>query len=373
MVGQKAGRSDEIVVVGGGILGCALAYDLAGLGMRVRLLERRELAREASWASAGIISAPVPSMATRAAMALHAYRRYPELVAEVEDLTRISTGFNITGELMVIGEDEHDEFRRIQQWQESNGIDVTWLEGDDLRKQEPALHERIGAGLFTPRTASVRLDKLCIALARAATLRGASIQEFSAVTSIQHNGGRATAVQTLDGRIDCGGVVIAAGAWSGSLLETLDINLPTHGVLGQMMAIANPPVRIRSIIAGGGGYIVPRSDGSVAVGATQEPESGMDARVTPAGVRWLIDLLDRVAPSLSQGTLESTWAGLRPATENGELVAGKVPHLDNVWVATGHFRSGALLGPATSQWLSQAIVDGTPSSHLSAFDPARFV
>ena len=373
MTGQQAGISDDIVIVGGGILGCALAYDLAGLGVQVRLLERRELAREASWASAGIISAPVPAMDARAQMALLAYRRYPGLVAEVEAATGIATGFNVTGELMVIADDEHDEFRRIQQWQETNGIEVAWLEGDDLREHEPALHQQIRAGLFTPQTASVRLDGLCVALARAAAMRGATIQEFSTVTGIQHAGGRATAVQTLDGRVDCGGVVVAAGAWSGALLEMLDMSLPTHGVLGQMMAISSPPVRVRSIIAGGGGYIVPRSDGSVAVGATQEPEAGMDARVTPAGVRWLIDLVDRVAPSLNNGKLEATWAGLRPATGDGELVAGKVPHLDNVWVATGHFRSGALLGPATSQWLSQAIVDGEPSSHLSAFDPVRFV
>jgi glycine oxidase len=193
------------------------------------------------------------------------------------------------------------------------------------------------------------------------------------VTGIQHSGGRATAVESHDSKINCGGVVVAAGAWSGALLEMLDMNLPTHGVLGQMMAVSMPPVRIRSIIAGGGGYIVPRSDGSVAVGATQEPEAGMDARVTPAGVRWLIDLVDRVVPSLNNGKLEATWAGLRPATGNGELVAGKLPHLENVWVATGHFRSGALLGPATSHWLSQAIVDGQSSRHLSAFDPVHFV
>jgi glycine oxidase len=373
MTGQQAGRSDDIVIVGGGILGCALAYDLAGLGVRVRLLERRELAREASWASAGIISAPVPSMGARAQMALLAYRRYPGLVAEVEALTGMSTAFNVTGELMVIDDGEHEEFRRVQRWQESNGIEVAWMDGADLREHEPALHKQIHAGLFTPQTASVRLDRLCVALARAAAMRGATIQEFSMVTGIQHSGGRATAVESHDSKINCGGVVVAAGAWSGALLEMLDMNLPTHGVLGQMMAVSMPPVRIRSIIAGGGGYIVPRSDGSVAVGATQEPEAGMDARVTPAGVRWLIDLVDRVVPSLNNGKLEATWAGLRPATGNGELVAGKLPHLENVWVATGHFRSGALLGPATSHWLSQAIVDGQSSRHLSAFDPVHFV
>jgi glycine oxidase len=373
MTGRQTGRSDDIVIVGGGILGCALAYDLAGLGLQVTLLDRRELAREASWASAGIISAPVPAMGANAQMALFAYRGYPELIAEVEAVTGISTGFNVTGETMAIADHERDAFRQIQAWQESNGVEVAWLEGDDLRAQEPALHDHYSAGLFTPQTASVRLDKLCLALSRGAVMRGATIKEFSTVTGFRHSGGRATALQTLDGTIDCGGVVLAAGAWSGSLLEMLDFNLPTHGVLGQMMAISNPPVPITSIIAAGGGYIVPRADGSVAVGATLDSEAGMHVRVTPDGLRWLIDLVDRVAPSLNGGTLEATWSGLRPATRHGDLVAGKLPHLDNVWVATGHFRSGALLGPATSHWLAKAIVDNEPSPHLVAFDPGRVV
>ena len=362
----------DIVIVGGGIVGCALAYDLAGHGVQVELLERRELAREASWASAGIISPPVPWLETRVAMGVFAYHRYPELVEEIEAATGISTGFSMTGEIMAVLASEVDKYRDLQTWQQELGVQAVWLDGADLRQQEPALHEQFVAGLLTPQTASIRLDRFTVALARAAALRGATIREFSTVTGILHAGGKATGVQTLQGSIEAGGVIVAAGAWSGGLLDSLDISGPTHAVLGQMMAVANPPVRINSVIAAAGGYIVPRADGSVAVGATENPEAGFDGRVTPSGVRWLTDLVQQVVPSLNQGTLEATWAGLRPGSGDGELIVGRLPHLDNVWVATGHFRSGALLAPATSLWLSQAIVSGEPSAHLTAFDPARF-
>lgn len=370
---SRNGDQVDIVIVGGGIVGCALAYDLSGLGLNVTLLERRELAREASWASAGIISPAVPSMEARAEMALLAYQRYPDLVAEVEGMTGISTGFVRTGELMAVAADEVDAYREIEAWQQSHGIETAWMEGDELHSYEPALHERFVAGLVTPQTASIRLDRFTVALARAAALRGATIREFTTVSGVTHSAGRATGVQTLEGPINADAVVVAAGAWSGGVLESLDISIPTYAVLGQMMAVTNPPVRVRSIISGGGGYIVPRADGSVAVGATEEPDSGFDGRVTPAGVRWLIDLIARVVPSLAQGTLDSTWAGLRPNSGDGELIVGKLPHLDNVWVATGHYRAGALLGPATSQWLAQSIHSGKVISELAPFDPARFL
>lgn len=372
MIARAAGAAPDVVIVGGGIIGCALAFDLAGHGMKVELLERRELAREASWASAGIISPPTPALETRAELALLGFRRYPQLVAEVESMTGISTGFVATGELMARRDEDSPELREIQAWQDNAGLRTVWLDGDAIREREPALRAEFTSGLLTPETASIRLDKFTVALARAAALRGATIREFATVQGITISGGRATGVQTFDGERPAGAVVIAAGAWSGALSDALDFTIPTRPVRGQMMSIVNPPVRINSVIAAEGGYIVPRADGSVAVGATEEPNAGFDARVTPAGIAWLVDLVDRVAPSLNQGTLESTWAGLRPGSDDGELIVGKLPHLENVWVATGHFRSGALLGPATSQLLASSIAENRVDKRLRAFGPERF-
>lgn len=365
--------SPDVIVVGGGVVGCALAYDLASLGISVTLLDKQEIAQEASWASAGIISPPVESMGTRAAMALLAYGRYPGLVAEVEAATGIDTGFNVTGELMAILPDDVSFYRAMQEWQNSHGIESVWLEGEALREHEPALHERFVAGLYTPKSASVRLDQMTTALAGAAMQRGATVRENLPVTEIIVDGDRATGVQTPEGAIPGGAVVVTAGAWSGALLESLDVPVPTHPVHGQMLAIGDPPVPIRSVIAGAGGYIVPRADGTVAIGATEVPEAGYDKRATPSGLAWLIDLVDKVVPSLNDGTFLSTWAGLRPGSGDGELIVGQLPHLPNVWVATGHYRSGALLAPGTSRWLADSIVAGTAVEELRPFNPARFL
>ncbi len=372
MTASGAGTSPDVVIIGGGIIGCALAFDLAGQGLKVELLERRELAREASWASAGIISPPTPAYGARADLGLLGYRRYPELVAEVESMTGISTGFVRTGELMVQREEGSAALRAVQTWQDEAGLTTEWLDAGAIREREPAIRDEFTAGLFTPDTHSIRLDKFTLALARAAAQRGVNVREYSSVQSIRVSGGRATGVQTFDGERPAGAVVIAAGAWSRALSESLDFTIPTHAVLGQMMSIVNPPVRIGSIIAGEGGYIVPRADGSVAVGATENPEAGFDVRVTPTGIAWLVDLVDRLVPSLNQGTLEATWAGLRPGSEDGELIIGKLPHLRNVWVATGHYRSGALLGPATSQLLAESIAADRVDERLAAFSPERF-
>ncbi len=365
--------SPDVIIVGGGIVGSLLAYDLAGLGVSVTLLERQEIAKEASWASAGIVSPPVESMGTRAEMARLAYERYPALVADVESATGIDTGFTVTGEVMAVLAEAVPFYREMQQWQTDRGIESVWLEGDALREHEPALHERFVAGLFTPKSASVRLDRLTTALAGAAVQRGATVHENLPVTEIITEDGRAAGVQTPEGTIRGGAVVVTAGAWSGGLLETLDILIPTHPVHGQMLAIADPPVPIRSVIAGGGGYIVPRADGTVAVGATELPEVGYDKRPTPAGLAWLIDLIDSVVPSLNGGTFLTTWAGLRPGSGDGELIVGPLPHIPNVWVAAGHFRSGALLAPGTSRWLADSIVAGTAVDELRPFSPARFL
>lgn len=372
MMRDSSGKAPDVVIVGGGIIGCALAFDLAGHGLRVELLERRELAREASWASAGIISPPSPALETRAELGILAFRRYPHLIAEIEEMTGISTGFVQTGEIMARKEEKSADLRAIQEWQDQAGLTTVWLDEDELHVHEPALRDEFQSGVLTPETASVRLDKVTLALAKAAALRGAVIREFSTVQGVMIAGGRATGVQTFGGERPAGAVVIAAGAWSGSLSDSLDFSVPTVPVLGQMMSIVNPPIRIRHVLAAEGGYIVPRADGSVAIGATEERDSGFDVRVTPAGIAWLADLVDRVVPSLNQGTLESTWAGLRPGSQDGELIVGKLPHLDNVWVATGHFRSGALLGPATSQLLAAAIASDTTDDRLAAFSPGRF-
>lgn len=366
-------QAPDIAIIGGGIIGATLAYRLSRAGARATLLDRREIGREASWASAGILSPPAPRYGSRTRLALASYRQYPDLIAEIEELTGRNVGYVRTGEVEAGTHVDETEFRALYDWRRSNGVAVEWLDRNVIVEREPALHERFELGLLTPEAGSVLLGQLTSALARAAELLGATIREHTPITAITSSGGRATHVQSFDDHMPIGGVVIAAGAWSRALGSSIDFNIPTMPVRGQMMAIAGAPIPLRSVVAAAGGYFVPRADGTVAVGATEEPDSGFDDRVTPAGIAALTRLVEQVAPSLAHGRLIETWAGLRPGTEDGELIIGRVPHLDNVWISSGHFRSGALLAPASADALASTILNNAVDPMIEPFDPARLL
>lgn len=362
-------RGAEVVIVGGGVIGCAIAYELAQAGARVTLLERNALAREASWASAGIISSPSPGTGE---LGLRSFRRYPALVAAVEEAAGMRTGWNPTGETTVIGADDDPRgLQDLMEWQRQRGLKITWLEGAALREHEPVLAPHIAAGIYDPDAGSLRVHLLAQALARAATAHGATIREFTPVLGIETAGGRVTGVRTDAGSVAADVVVLAAGAWSKSLAAMTGLNVPTRPVHGQMLAIADAPVGLRTVVAGFGAYLLPRADGTIAVGATQE-EIGFAKRVTPRGVNELIALVAHIAPALNGGTLTETWSGLRPGNPDGNAIIGPAPGRDGLWVATGHFRGGAMLAAATGELVAAGILSGTADPLLIPYSPARF-
>lgn len=366
---MRGTQGTEVVIVGGGVIGCAIAYELAVAGARVTLLERNALAREASWASAGIISSPGPGSGD---LGLRSFRRYPALIAAVEETAGMRTGWNPTGETTVIGADDDPRgLQDLMEWQRQHGLKIAWLEGAALREHEPALASHIGMGIYDPDAGSLRVHLLAQALARAATAHGATIRAYTPVLAIETAGGRITGVRTETGGVAADVVVLAAGAWSKTLAEMTGLHVPTRPVHGQMLAIADAPVGLRTVVAGFGGYFLPRADGTIAVGATQE-ETGFAKRVTPHGVSDLIALVERVVPALNGGTLAETWSGLRPGNPDGNPIIGPAPGRDGLWIATGHFRSGALLAAATGELVAAGILSGIPDPLLATASPARF-
>ena len=364
-------RTTDIAIIGGGIVGCCLAYDLAQHGYGVDLFDRKQLAREASWASAGIISAPSPLAGDTLPIALRSFERYPALIEEIESRAGFSTGWHKTGMTSLTTESTGEGRAAVLDFFKQHGIQVEVLDQETLREKEPAIHEQFVAGLHLPDVASVRLDRASRGLAIAAEQHGARLHENDAVIDIEVQNGRATAIRTVQGRTTAGMVIIAAGAWSRMFGEMLDIEIPTTPVRGQMMAVTGVQPSINSVLSYGGVYLVPRADGTVAAGATEEPDAGFDATVTPEGLSWLTGKAAAIAPPFARGQLAATWAGLRPGTEDGVPIIGPVPHLANVWIVTGHFRSGALLAPGTSEVVTQSIVAGAVHEALQPFLPAR--
>ena len=160
--------SPEVAIIGGGIVGCALAYDLARQGVAVTLYERREIGREASWASAGIISPPGPRHGTRAELSLLAFRRYPALIAEVQEATGMAVGYVPGGEIDLGTDETADALRDTLAWQRAHGMASEWLDERQLRQREPAAHESFTCGLANIEAGSVVLARMTQALARAA-------------------------------------------------------------------------------------------------------------------------------------------------------------------------------------------------------------
>jgi glycine oxidase len=198
---------------------------------------------------------------------------------------------------------------------------------------------------------------------------GATVLEETPVGGLRQEGGRVTGVHLQDRDVSAEMTVLATGAWTRFLGDSVGVTLPTKPVKGQLIAFANAPLRPSRLIAGHGGYARPRLDGTTLVAATEE-DVGFDRRVTGDGVAWLLDLTRTLCPILLQGEVKETWTGLRPGSETENPLIGPVPGVDGLWVSAGHFRTGAKEAPATAELVAEALTTGETPALLRAFDPA---
>lgn len=365
----------DVLIVGGGIIGCAIGYYLTKAGARVTIVERRRIAEEASWASAGLISPPKQTAhgIEHARLEARSFGLYPALLAELQEFTGLSVEHCRSGRLSVArNEDEIATLEESIPWQRNLGFVVERLDGDAVRREEPALGPAIVGGVWCAAVSSVRAHRLTAALARAAQLRGATIIENTPVETFLTEGARVTGVRTRQGDLHADVTVVATGAWTAGLGALLDLPLPTRPVRGQMLALADAAPPLRHAIAGASGYLIPRADGTIAVAATVE-DAGFDTRVTPEGLAWLAGLIRTLAPAYTGARVIETWAGLRPGTADDLPLMGRAPGYDGLWVAAGHMREGVIWAPITGELLATSILSGSVDPALAPYDPARFV
>jgi glycine oxidase len=362
----------DVIVVGGGVIGSGIAFELARRGVSVTVIERGRIGGEASWASAGIISPPTRPWFRPERVQLGELSRehYPALVEDLEARTGIDIEYRRPGEWVIAADDAHAEAEaEIVRWQRSLGLEVEDVSPAEARRREPALPENLVAAWFHQDVGALSVYRLSQALAAAAGLMGATVLEDTPVGGLLKDGDRVTGVRLHDRELHAGVTVLATGAWTRLLGDELGVNLPTKPVKGQLIAYADAPLRPRYVLSGHGGYVRPRADGTTLVAATEE-EAGFDRRVTGDGVAWLLDLTRTLCPVLLQGEIAQTWTGLRPGTETGDPLIGPVPGYEGLWVSAGHFRTGAKEGPATATLVAEAIVSGETPSLLRPFDPA---
>lgn len=369
-------RAVDVVVVGGGVIGLAIAREAARAGMSVRLFDRGEPGGEASGASAGILAAqleahhPGPLLAP----ALASRALYPDLAAALLDESGVDVDLRRDGALVVArGAAMADELARTFEFQRGLGLPVERLDAAGLRSAEPALTEAAVFGLRLPDEASLDPVRLVDALRLAAERAGAEIAARTEVEALLVSGGRVSGVRAAGGAAHpAGAVVIAAGAWSGALAGPGIVPPPSEPVRGQIVVFEAPGL-IRHVLSGGTGYLVPRTDGRVLAGSTME-RAGFDRRVTAEGLAHLAAAALALVPGLAPASFHRAWAGLRPAAPDGLPVVG-AGAVAGLLYACGHLRNGIVLAPLTARAIAgmlrgeAAVVDGID---LGPFSPLRF-
>ncbi len=361
-------------MVGAGIIGCAITYELSRKGVPCLLLDSRRLGMAATNAAAGVL-APLAEFKRPDALVrlgLASLRLYPQWVRQLrDDVPDIDVEFALNGVLRVAFDDhEQAELRQGLRYGDELGVELIELDAAMVREVEPRLSERIVGGLLCPEEGQVSNQLFTLALSRAARKRGTRVIERSPVLGFRTRDGRVTAVRTAQGELACDRLVLAAGPWTRQLARKLGVDVPTRPMRGQMLAFGGMVTPVRMPVWGARGYLVPRANGLVFAGSTVE-DVGFRIRTTKRGLAQVRRGAVELVPQLRHAREHFPWAGLRPGSPDGLPILGPLPGWENVTVATGHFRNGILLAPITGQLIAQAMVGGRPGDALVPFDPGR--
>jgi glycine oxidase len=371
----------DVAIVGGGLIGASIAFELEAEGLRVVVLDRQEPGRESSWAAAGMLSPgpDSPEDAPLAPLAKESLRLYPEYIAAVEEASGRSTAFQREGALEIFfGEHAEGECDAMIAAHRRWGLAAEPISTDAARKREGSLNPAARAVVWLPEEAAVDPRLLMEAVLAGAQRRGAEIRSNSTVTSFlydrRHEGVRCTGVAAGNESISAKFVVLAAGCFTGALegpANGFQLCVPTHPVRGQMIALRPKGVNLRRVLRSARGYVVPRPDGRIVAGSTLENE-GFEKRVTTDGLQTIWNAALELVPQLSGAEVIETWAGLRPGTPDNLPILGPTA-VEGLLAATGHYRNGILLAPATSKLIRDWIVGGQVKSDVTAFSPSRFI
>jgi glycine oxidase len=328
----------RVVVIGGGVIGCAVAERLSRDRHQVTLLERDELAGRASGAAAGELS---PS---RLATDHESLAMFPELVARIEKDSGMDVEYHVQQGLKpAFSKAEADSLR---------DEDGRWLEAAECRTIEPAISgEIVGAMLLEH--AHLTPPRFVRALARTAAARGAEICEGTPAIGFVRDGKGVKVVKTPSADIPADAVVIAAGPWTREVAAHAGLDVDVRPQRGQLAALDPRSLVLRRSVFWSSGYLVPKKDGTIIAGGTEE-DAGFDDRPTVSGIASLLDLARRLVPGLAEANLQRVWAGLRPLTRDGAPIVA-ISSVPNVIVATGHHRKGILLAPFAAEQVSDLL------------------
>lgn len=373
----------DCCVIGGGVVGLSIARELAGRGMRVRVVARDPENKTSSWAAAGILP-PAPHCAdARPGDRLTAWsdELHREWARELREETGIDTGLTACGGLYVAvdGDGPSRLADEARAWR-AKGARCEWLELRDIVAIEPGLRSAADTAALTaayllPDEQQIRPPRHLEALRQSCRLRGVELSSGCTAADVELHGDRASGIvidHACGGRetIRAAAVVVAAGAWSERLVKPLGLALETRPIRGQIALYRFPRPPLNRIVNLGLEYLVPRSDGRLLVGSTLE-EAGFDTSTTSSALARLADVAGMLLGDISAAECERAWAGLRPGSVDRLPTVGRVPGIENAFIATGHFRAGLHQSTGTAVLLADLLTGCTPPLDPTAFAPDR--
>lgn len=359
-------REWDAIVVGAGIIGCAIGWELARRGARTVILEARTAGAGATQASAGVLAPYIeaPREGPLQQLAVRSLGLYDTFVADLEQETGTRVEYRRCGTLEVAADPAGvARLAALASWTRAAGVEARWVDGHEVVQMEPALGRCEGA-LLVPTHGYVAAPQLTSSLLDAARRRGATLIAGQRVESVAPEGEGMT-VSTAEERHRGATVVIAAGSWSGSLGSD---RIPVRPIRGQLLHLQWHAQPISRVLWSDRCYIVPWTDGTVLVGATVE-DVGFDERTTAAGVRDLLDAACDLMPQAWGAAFVEARAGLRPATPDGLPIIGRSPKTPALVYASGHYRNGILLTPLTARLVGDLVIDGRSDPVLALVAP----
>ena len=362
----------DVNIVGGGVIGLSIAYELAQQGLSVAVFDRQQFGKEASWAGAGMLppadfkSAATPEIQLRAA----SKTMWADWSSRLKEESGIDNGFiNCGGLHVATGDDIAGWKQYVSEWRQSGAI-VEECEPTSLSETAPFLSQEVHAAFYLPEMSQVRNPRHLKALLAACAHKGVQLKSGTPIIGFEVEGSKITGIRTSSEIFRAGRTVIAGGAWSPEVLDCLGIRCEVVPIQGQIVLLSMHQLPFRQVIECGSRYLVPRSDGKILIGST-ESNVGFNKENTAEGVGGLLQFAQSIVPCLKEATFECAWAGLRPRSIDGLPYLGYVADYENLLMAAGHYRDGLQLSPITARLIRQLICGETTDLSLEPFSCSR--